>query len=291
MSCCHLEAVMDTRRLGKTGERLSVVGFGGIVVNGVEPAEAARLVAEAIDRGINYFDVAPTYGNAEERLGPALAPYRRSVFLACKTQERTAQGAMAELHRSLERLRTDSFDLYQLHAISTMSEVEQVMAPGGAIEALIDAREQGLIRFIGFSAHSDDAAAALLERFPFDTMLFPFNWVAWHQGGFGPRAMAAAQRAGVGILALKALAKRALREGEERSWPKCWYIPVDDPAEAQMALNWTLSLDVTAAVSPSHAELLWWMCEAAERFCSLSDKEQKQVAARSAKLEPVFSRL
>ena len=281
---------MDTRPLGKTGEQLSVVGFGGMVVNGVQPDEAGRLVSQAIDRGINYFDVAPTYGNAEERLGPALAPYRRSVFLACKTHERTARGARLELHRSLERLQTDRFDLYQLHAISTLGEVEQVLAPGGAIEALIDARQQGLIRFIGFSAHSDDAAVALLERFPFDTILFPFNWVAWHQGGFGPRAMNAATRAGVGILALKALARRALRPNEERPWPKCWYVPVDDPAEAQMALNWTLSLGVTAAVSPSHAELLWLMCDAADHFSALSDVEREQVAAQSEGLEPVFAR-
>jgi len=171
-----------------------------------------------------------------------------------------------------------------------MGEVEQLMAPGGAIEALIEAREEGLIRFIGFSSHDDDAAAALLQRFHFDTMLFPFNWVSWYQGGFGPRAMAAAKRARTAILALKALAKRPYREGEERAWPKCWYVPVDDPAEAQMALNWTLSLDVTAAVSPSHAELLWWMCDAADRYCSLSDDEQKQISARSVGLQPLFAR-
>jgi len=281
---------MDTRPLGKTGERLSVVGFGGIVVDGVQPDEAARLVGQAIDRGINYFDVAPSYGNAEERLGPALAPYRHAVFLACKTQKRTAQGANEELHRSLERLRTDHFDLYQLHAVSTLGEVEQVLAPGGAIEALIAAREQGLIRFIGFSAHSDDAAAALLERFSFDTILFPLNWVAWHQGGFGPQTLAAAKRAGVGILAIKTLAKRALGDGEERPWPKCWYVPVDEPAEVQMALNWTLSLGVTSAVSPSHAELLWLMCDAAERLSPLSDQEREQVAARTSGLRPIFSR-
>ncbi len=281
---------MDTRLLGKTGERLSVVGFGGIVVDGVQADEAARLVDQAIDRGINYFDVAPTYGNAEERLGPALAPHRASVFLACKTQQRSARGARDELHRSLEHLQTDHLDLYQLHAISSLSEVEQVLAPGGAVEALIEAREQGLIRYIGFSAHSDDAAVALLERFPFDTILFPINWVSGYQGGFGPRALAAARRAGVGILAIKALAKRALRDGEERPWPKCWYVPVDEPAEVQMALNWTLSLDVTAAVSPSHAELLWLMCDAAEHLSPLSDQEREQVAARTSGLRPIFSR-
>jgi len=281
---------MDTRRLGKTGVRLSVVGFGGIVVDNVDPDTATELVVKALDRGINYFDVAPSYGNAEERLGPALEPYRSSVFLACKTQQRTARAAAAELQRSLERLRTDHFDLYQLHAMTHLNEVEQVFAPGGAMEAILDARERGQVRFIGFSAHSDDAAVALLERFPFDSVLFPFNWVAWYEGGFGPRTMAAARRAGTGILALKTLAKRALREGEERPWPKCWYVPVSDPAEAQMAVNWTLSLPVTAAVSPSHAELLWLMCDAADRLCGLSDEEQLDVASRASNLEPVFSR-
>jgi aryl-alcohol dehydrogenase-like predicted oxidoreductase len=279
---------MEKRRLGKTGELLSMVGFGGIVVMDEEQSAANRFVAQAVDRGINYFDVAPMYGNAEERLGPALEPYRTSVFLACKTDKRTAEEATKELHRSLKRLRTDHFDLYQLHVVTTMEEVEQIMGPGGAMEVLVKAREQGLVRYLGFSAHSEEAALALLDRFEFDSILFPFNWVCWHQGHFGPRVLDKAQEKGVGILALKTLAKRKWKENEERKWSKTWYSPVDTFEEASLALRFTLSKPITAAVSPSHAELLWWACDAADQFKPLSEEEAAQVAQRSEGLDPIF---
>jgi len=279
---------MEKRKLGKTGESLSIVGFGGIVVRDEEPASASRLVSQAIERGVNYFDVAPTYGNAEECLGPALEPYRKSVFLACKTEKRAAAEAAEELQQSLQRLRTDYFDLYQLHAVTTMEEVEQIMGPGGALEAFLEAREQGLVRYLGFSAHAEEAALALMDRFEFDTILFPFNWVCWHQGKFGPRVLEKAHEKGMGILALKSLAKRQWEEGEERAWPKCWYAPVETFEETSLALRFTLSKPITAAVSPSHAELLWWACDAADQFTPLSEEEAAEVARRSEGLVPIF---
>lgn len=279
---------MEKRRLGKTNGILSVVGFGGIIVMDEEPASAKRIVARAIDRGINYFDVAPSYGNAEERLGPALEPYRESVFLACKTEKRTKDEAAAELHRSLQRLRTDHFDLYQLHGVTTLEDVNTIMGKGGAIEAFTEARERGLVRYLGFSAHSEEAALALLNRFDFDSVLFPFNWVCWHQGHFGPRVVDAAKGKGVGMLALKALAKRKWKEGEKRKWPKCWYAPVETAEEASLGLRFTLSLPITAAVSPGHAELLWWACDAADELKPLSDNEAARVAERSKGLDPIF---
>ncbi|MCK5734567.1 MAG: aldo/keto reductase, partial [Candidatus Latescibacteria bacterium] len=238
---------MEKRLLGHTGETLSVVGFGGIVVSQEASSTANRLVAQAVERGVNYFDVAPSYGNAEERLGPALEPYRRSVFLACKTGKRTKEEASEELRGSLKCLRTDHFDLYQLHGVNTLEEVERIMGPGGAMEALVEAREQGLVRYLGFSSHAEEAALALLDRFAFDTMLFPFNWVCWHQGHFGSRVLEKAREKTVGILALKALAKRKRKEGEERKWPKCWYAPVEDSEEASLALRFVLSKPITAA--------------------------------------------
>ena len=279
---------MEKRVLGKTGEWLSIVGFGGIVVRDEEPSSASRLVAQAVERGINYFDVAPTYGNSEERLGPALEPHRKSVFLACKTDKRTAEEAQEELHRSLKLLRTDYLDLYQLHAVTTMEQVEQIMGPGGALETFVEAQEQGLVRYLGFSAHSEEAVVALLDRFEFDSILFPFNWACWHQGHFGPRALEKAQEEGVGILALKSLAKRKWKEGEERKWPKCWYAPVDTFEEVSLALRFTLSKPITAAVSPGHAELLWWACDAADRFKPLSEEEAAQLARQSEGLDPIF---
>jgi predicted aldo/keto reductase-like oxidoreductase len=280
---------MEKRTLGKTGAMLSVVGFGGIAVMDEEPTMASRLVAQAVEeRGINYFDVAPTYGNAEERLGPALEPYRKSVFLACKTEKRSAEEASAALHESLRRLRTDHFDLYQLHAVTTMEEVEQITGPGGALETFVKAREQGLVRHLGFSAHSEEAALALFDRFEFDSILFPINWVCWHQGHFGPRVLEAAQKKGIGILVLKALAKRKWKEGEEHRWAKTWYSPVDTFEEARFALRFALSKPTTAAVSPGHAELLWWACDVADQFTPLSEEEAAEVARQSEGLDPIF---
>lgn len=285
---------MEKRKLGKTKEYLSIVGFGGIVVAGEEPEMAKRFVAKAVEeRGVNYFDVAPSYGNAEERLGPALEPYRRSVFLACKTGKRDAKGAEEELHQSLKRLRTDHFDLYQLHGVSKMEDVEKIMGPGGALETFLKAREQGLTRYLGFSAHSEGAALALMDQFEFDSILFPFNWVCWHQGRFGHRVLEKAQEKGLGVLALKSLAKRKWKEGEwkegeVRKWNKTWYSPVDTPEEASLALRFTLTKPITAAVCPSHAELLWWACDAADEFTPLTEEEEAKIAERSTGLDPIF---
>lgn len=280
---------MNKRSLGKTGESLSIVGFGGIAVRDEEPAAASALVARAIEeRGINYFDVAPSYGNAEERLGPALEPYRDGVFLACKTGKRTADEAEQELNRSLETLRTDHFDLYQLHAVKTLDEVETIMGPGGALETFVRAREQGKVRFLGFSAHSEEAALALMNRYDFDTILFPFNWVAWTQRSFGPRVLEKAQQKGMGVLALKTLAKRRWKEGEQRRWSKTWYSPVDTFEEATLAFRFTLSKPITAGVSPGHEELLWWMCDAAEQFQPLSEEQAAEIVRRSQGLEAIF---
>ncbi|MEM2400266.1 MAG: aldo/keto reductase [Candidatus Bathyarchaeia archaeon] len=281
---------MEQRKYGKTNVKLSVIGFGGILVMNESQESANNIVSEAIERGINYFDVAPSYGNAEERLGPALKPYRGSVFLACKTLKRTKREAWEELQQSLKRLQTDYFDLYQLHAVTTIEEVNQIFNEGGAIEALVEAREQGLVKYLGFSAHSEEAALALLNRFDFDSILFPINWVCWHQGNFGPRVVKKATEKGVAILAIKTLAKRRLREGEDRRWPKCWYAPVENFQEALMAVRFTLSLPVTSAVSPGHVELLRWMCEAAEIFKPLSIDEEREIAEKSKGLEPIFPR-
>jgi predicted aldo/keto reductase-like oxidoreductase len=185
-------------------------------------------------------------------------------------------------------MRTDHFDLYQLHAVSTLEEVEQILAPDGALQAFLEARESGKVRFLGFSAHSEEAALALMDRFPFDTILFPVNWVCWHQGNFGPRVLERALEKGLGILAIKSLARRKLREGEERLWSMCWYYPVETAEEASLALRFTLSRPLTAAVSPGHEELLWWACDAADRFEPLSAAEEAEVARRSAEFEPLF---
>ena len=153
---------MEKRILGQTGERLSIVGFGGIIVAEVDQRDANNYVAEAIDAGVNYFDVAPTYFDAEDHLGPALVGKRNEVFLACKTEDRSKKGSEKLLHQSLKKLQTDHFDLYQLHAVSTLEDVDQIFSPDGAMETYIKAKQEGLINHIGFSAHSEEAALALM---------------------------------------------------------------------------------------------------------------------------------
>jgi aryl-alcohol dehydrogenase-like predicted oxidoreductase len=277
---------MERRVLGQTGEQLSILGFGGIAVSQLEQSEADRIVAEAVHRGVNYFDVAPTYGNAEERLGPALEPYRKDVFLACKTAERTGDASAAELETSLKRLRTDHFDVYQMHGLSSMEDVETAFGPGGAIETFEAAKRDGKARFLGFSVHSVEAALAALDRFQFDSVLFPVNFVCWF-GGFGPQILDKAKAKGAGRLALKSVA-RTFWPGEIRKHPKCWYEPYDDPEKAQLAFNWTLSQEITAAVSPGQDQLFPMMLDLAENFRPVTAADEQRLREMADGLTPIF---
>jgi aryl-alcohol dehydrogenase-like predicted oxidoreductase len=280
---------IERRTLGKTGQKLSVIGFGSFLLRDSTPDQARQWVREAFEAGVNYYDVAPTYGPAEELLGPALEPYRDRVFLACKTTQRTKAMAAEELDRSLKRLRTDHFDLYQLHAVTKIDEVETIFGPNGAIQAFQEAKQAGKVRFLGFSAHSVEAAMALLEQFDFDSILFPVNYATWHAGNFGSQVLAKAKDKNVGILALKAMAKRPWPNGADRSaHPICWYEPMTDPEEALMALRFTLSHPVTAAVSPADYTCLKLALQVIPRFEPLTAEEAETIKRKAMKEEPIF---
>jgi aryl-alcohol dehydrogenase-like predicted oxidoreductase len=280
---------IEKRSLGRTGEMLSMIGFGGIVVKDASPVAAEKVVKLAIDSGINYFDVAPSYGDAEVKLGPALEPFRKNVFLACKTGERKKEGARAELEQSLKRLRTDHLDLYQLHAVTTLEDVDTILGPGGALETFIEGRKEGKIRFLGFSAHSVEAAIALMNRFDFDTILFPVNFATWHAGNFGPQVLARAQEKKMGILALKAMAKGPWPQGVDRSrYSKCWYEPLTSQEDIRMGLRFTLSHPVTAAVPPGEEELFRMALNVSGRIEPLSDSEVQSIKERGLAGNPLF---
>ena len=251
----------------------------------------ARLTAwwgRAVERGVNYFDVAPSYGNAEERLGPALEPYRSEVFLACKTTQRTRDGATAELRQSLKTMRTDHFDLYQLHAMTTDEDFAAATAPDGALEAFVEARAQGLIRYIGFSAHSAEIALQLLDYFPFDSVLFPVNWVNYFQADFGPQVVAKAQERGTACLALKAMARSLLPQGAPKRYAKCWYDPIDEPELAELALRFALSQPITAALPPGEASLFEMALDMADRLAPLTEAEVEGLRIRAEGNTPLF---
>ncbi|MER3473231.1 MAG: oxidoreductase [Armatimonadota bacterium] len=281
--------MIPKRPYGKKGDQLSIIGLGGIVLARLPQKEADALAKEAYDKGVNYFDVAPTYWDAEERMGPAIKSFRGKIFLACKTTRRDAKGAQEELENSLRKLQTDHFDLYQLHGLSKMEELEQCFAPGGAMETFLKAREQGKVRYIGFSAHSEEVALEAIKRFPFDSALFPFNFVTLFKGNFGWELLKEAPKRGVTLLALKALARTHWQEGAKRL-EKCWYEPITDPKMAELALRFTLSLPVTAAIPPGDENIFRMALGLGERFRKITPREEQQLRAEAQKLTPIFSR-
>jgi len=282
---------LPRRQFGKTGIQLSIIGMGGIVVRDTEQEHANRVVAEFIERGVNYFDVAPSYGNAEERLGPALEPYRKNVFLACKTDGRTREEAAVELKKSLEKLRTDYFDLYQFHALSdVVKDVDAVFAKGGTMETFIEAKKSGKVRHLGFSAHSVEAAFAAMDRFDFDSVLFPVNFATSYAGHFGPQIMEKAQSKGLARLALKALARQNWPENhpDRKQYSKCWYQPLTDRHEAHLALRFTLGQPVTAALPPGEESLFRLALDLASNITPINESESKKLEMLAASLNPIF---
>ena len=282
---------MEKRTLGSTGENLSIIGFGGIIVMNETKKDSASFVSKAIDRGINYFDVAPGYGNAQEMLGPALKKYRENIFLACKTTQRTGKEAKKELYDSLKKLKTDYFDLYQFHGVKTIDDVNKILGINGAMETFVEAKQKGFVKHLGFSAHSEEAALALIKGYDFATILFPFNWAMWLKDNFGPAILNKAKEKGLGILALKALARGSLEKDEIPKWKKCWYSPIDDFEEASLSLRFTLSFPVTAVVSPSHAELLWMACDIADNFTPIRQEEIKILQEKSKSVKTITEQL
>ena len=278
------------RRVYKGDVKLSLIALGGIVVVGMEQAEANRTVAEAFDRGVNYFDVAPSYfdGEAERKLGPALQPYRNRSFLACKTMARDAAGARKELEQSLDRLKTDHFDLYQFHAVSKTEDVDEILAPGGAAETFVKARQEGKVRFLGASVHDVKAAIALMDRFTLDSVMFPLNFVLVEEGNFGPQILEKAKAKGVTRIALKALAYTSWPNKQHDKWQKCWYQPIENPELAEKAFRFTLSEDVTAAIPPGEEVLFKMAMGFASRFRPLDSKERQALLAQARGVQPIF---
>jgi aryl-alcohol dehydrogenase-like predicted oxidoreductase len=278
------------RRLGKTGADLSIIALGGMLVMDTEQSFTNNIVAEAFDRGINYFDVAPEYGNAQQMLGPALEPYRKRSFLACKTLMRDRDGAAKELEDSLRKLRTNHVDLYQFHAVTTKEDVQKIFGPSGAMEAFQAARQAGKVRFIGFSAHSVENALAMFDHYDFDTILFPINFVLFSQADFGPQVVARAHDKGMGILALKAMAKTTWPAAQKKGHPhpKCWYEPAALPKEASLGLRWALSRPITAAVPPGDEQYFRLAMDVAQKFEPIKQEEEKALLAGAVGVEPLF---
>lgn len=284
---------METRRFGRTGHFSTVAILGGAAFGKIDQATADVAIKRAIAAGVNHIDIAPSYGNAEERLAPWIARERARFFLGCKTTERARTGAWAELQRSLERLQTDHFDLYQLHAVKTLEELDAVTARDGALEATIAARAQGLTRYIGITGHGLQAPRVFLEalrRFDFDAVLFPINARLYANPEYRRDAEALLRECrarDVGVMAIKAIAKAPW--GDRPRAYTTWYEPFADAAQIQRAVNFALSQDVTGLCTVGDVTILPLFLDACAHFTRLDATEQATLIAEAMQREPLFA--
>lgn len=283
---------MQTRRFGQTGHLSSVAILGGFVFSQATQEEVDQIIERVIESGVNHIDIAPSYGQAEERLGPWMPRLRQQIFLGCKTMERTRQGAVAELRGSLERLHTTYFDLYQIHAVTTFDELDQATQPGGALEALIEARETGLTRYIGITGHGVDAPAIFLEalnRYDFDSVLFPLNFVQYANPIFRRDAeelLCLCRARDVGTMVIKSITRGPW--GDKSREFLTWYEPFTEPDDIQEAVNFALSQDVTGLCTVGDPRLLPLVLQACQDFIPMSNAEQEALIAKAAQFEPLF---
>jgi aryl-alcohol dehydrogenase-like predicted oxidoreductase len=283
---------MEKRRFGRTDHLSTIAIFGAAAFYEISQDEADKTMEKVITAGVNHIDVAPGYGQAEERLGAWMPQIRDRFFLGCKTGERLKAGASAEMRRSLERLRVDKFDLHQLHGITNMDELDQVTASGGALEAIIEARAEGLTDYIGITGHGNNAPAVFLEaldRFDFDTVLFPINFVQYAIAEYRQNTeelLRQCREKDVGVMIIKAIAKQPW--GDRQRAYTTWYVPFDEPNQIQQSVNFALSQDVTGLCTSADVTILPMFLEACEQFEPLDETQQKALIATASDYETIF---
>jgi predicted aldo/keto reductase-like oxidoreductase len=248
---------------------------------------------QVIEAGINHIDVAPSYGQAEERVGPWMKRERNRFFLGCKTMERTKEGAWKELRESLKRLQTEQFDLYQCHAVTSFEELDACTRKGGALEAMLEAQQAGLIKFIGITGHGADAPAIYLEalrRFDFDSVLFPLNFVQMANPEYRKNAenlITACKAKDVGTMVIKTITKGPW--GEKTHTATTWYEPFEKEKEIQQAVNFALSYEVTGLCTAGDTRILPLVLKACENFSQLDETEREAIIQTGRQFQPLFA--
>jgi aryl-alcohol dehydrogenase-like predicted oxidoreductase len=287
------EIKMETRRFGRTGHMSTIAIFGGAAFWQISQADADKVMELIIEAGVNHLDVAPSYGQAEIRVGPWMPRERERFFLGCKTTERTRAGAWNEMQESLKRLQTRAFDLYQCHAITTMEELDAVTMKGGALEAFVQAREEGLTKYIGITGHGVNAPQIYLEalrRFDFDSVLFPLNFVQMANPEFRKNAeelIATCKAKDVGTMVIKSITKGPW--GEKQHTATTWYEPFDKIDEIQKGVNFALSYEVSGLCTAGDTRVLPLMLQACERFTQLNKDEMEEMIKSGKQYEPLFA--
>jgi len=284
---------METRRFGRTGHISTIAIFGAAAFWEISQADADKVMEQVIEAGINHIDIAPSYGQAEQRVGPWMPRERQRFFLGCKTTERTKQGAWDEMQRSLKLLQTETFDLYQCHAINTMEELDAITMKGGALEAFVEARQRGLIQFIGITGHGVNAPQIYLEalrRFDFDSVLFPLNFVQFANPEFRKSAeelIATCKAKDVGTMIIKTITKAPW--GERQHTANTWYEPFDQMDEIQRAVNFGLSYEVTGLCTAGDTRILPLVLEACKNFAPMNETQREEMIQSAKQYEPLFT--
>ena len=283
---------METRRFGRTGHMSTVAIFGAAALSQSSQEEADKAMEAIIEAGVNHIDAARSYGDAELRIGPWMPRERGRFFLGCKTTERTRDGAWRELQESLQRLQTETFDLYQCHAVTTMEELDAITMKGGALEAIEAARREGLTKFIGITGHGFNAPKIYLEalrRFDFDSVLFPLNFVQMGNPEFRAYAeelVATCKARDVGTMVIKSITKGPW--GTKQHTATTWYEPFEDRENIQKGVNFALSYDVTGICTAGDTRVLPLVLEACEKFSQLSRNEMEEMIEFGRQYEPLF---
>jgi aryl-alcohol dehydrogenase-like predicted oxidoreductase len=278
---------------GRTGHMSTRVLFGAAALGGVTQKEADQTLELLIDYGINHIDTAASYGDAELRIGPWMKNHRKDFFLATKTEQRTYQGAKDELHRSLERMRVDSVDHWQMHVLVDEDGWQTAMGPGGALEAFIEAREQGLTRFLGVTGHGlqvTDFHRRSLEQFDFDSVLLPYNPLlmddSQYAAGFDALA-ATCQERNVAIQTIKSLSSGPW-DGHEKT-RATWYKPYEEQEQIDTMVHWVLSNPGVFLNSVGDIYVLPRVLDAASRFDEVMEQADFEDAIKQIEVEPLFT--
>lgn len=283
---------MEKRKLGKTEHNSTVAIFGGAAFWDITQSVVDTVMEQVIAAGVNHIDVAPSYGVAEERLGPWLKRERQRFFLGCKTMERTADAAWQEMHISLKRLQVEQFDLYQIHAITSQEELDAVFTKGGVIETMIKAKEEGFSHNLGITGHGMQTPKLFLqaiERFDFDTVMFPLNYGLMGQETYREDTLAlidACNKKDIGRMIIKSVAKGPWNEKPKTH--TTWYEPFNTPAYIQEAVNFVLSQDVTGLCMAGDVTVIPMILQACEQFTPLSEEEQSTLIERGKSMEMIF---
>jgi aryl-alcohol dehydrogenase-like predicted oxidoreductase len=284
--------MIEKRPFGRTGHLSTRTLFGAAALWSVTQAEADRMLEVLLDYGINHIDTAASYGDAELRLGPWMKRHRGDFFLATKTEQRTYQGAWDELQRSLERLRVDYVDLWQMHVLVEPDDWDTAMGPGGALEAFVEARDKGLVRFLGVTGHGVTVAAMhkrSLERFDFDSVLLPLNYPMMRNPQYAAdfqELVSLCQERGVAVQTIKSICRRPW--GERPQTRNTWYEPLEEQADIDRAVHWVLGWPTVFLNTAADIHLLPKVLDAAARYEAAPAEEEMAEAAGRLAMEPLF---